>query len=601
MKHYHRKKFFYKLFLRKSPRNAALFGVSLIALLGFMTPGIGFLLMPYTLTQSGACIRLMVYVSIIVIWLYAFIVLKCAYSGILRKKIPQNSIAFHACSYLSALIYQLGGATLSYILFKQKRYFFGLTGIFSALCGGISIALIIESTAVTNNFLIHILLWSQVVLLLITIAGYKDRHKIRYTYLWPFITLMLYMGSLFIYNAHLDKELQTERNRISQLLGHSIELKDFWKEQKNGLQLDEEPLKSLLTAFEKSSFDLYAGDDLSQNERMKKLQQWKSKNPGYVKAIDAFLKHRVEKIGQPYTNDPLMCLMLSELNALRDVARYLSYDISANCDDRKLVLKRNSELEKIRNWLLGDYLLLSKLVAMTIERIRLNAMAYPLKTGVLTVGDWNEILSCSPNWETEFADAMGGEATMMQSLFGAISSGDILEKEFGMKEMASWMKFIPLELSIYFKRDHLYGLTELNKQIKLIQNPEKTSCNKETKSAQDNSRIYIITSILLPAYSAMHLKPAEMNDCYNLLKTAIKIMAYRNKHGRLPENLNFLGKIPVDSVNNQPFRYEHGKIKVMVNEKPVERFGYRLYTRDEAGIDIGGLKAKNTFTVILEP
>jgi len=64
---------------------------------------------------------------------------------------------------------------------------------------------------------------------------------------------------------------------------------------------------------------------------------------------------------------------------------------------------------------------------------------------------------------------------------------------------------------------------------------------------------------------------------------AWKIMEYSHEHqGVLPENLAQIGESPVSALNNLPFVYEHGDIKIVTDGGDSTTIhGFRLFIPDE--------------------
>ena len=116
--------------------------------------------------------------------------------------------------------------------------------------------------------------------------------------------------------------------------------------------------------------------------------------------------------------------------------------------------------------------------------------------------------------------------------------------------------------------------------------------------------IAILAAMLLPALNMIHVKQAEIEDAKLLADTAFQVERYRRKYGKLPETLEalvpeFLPTVPLDRMNRLPIRYEHGDLKFKRPGKPEETHrGYRLYTCEYDGKNIGGTKARNTFAVL---
>ncbi len=538
-------------------------------------------------------------------WLYAVIVFAFAYSTMLKKSLPVKYRKVKDVSILLAIIYQVGAIALIPCLFKNRRWFFASAGIASLSCFG---TLLLPITL--NAYWHWAFLYCVNIFLLIAIYGYKDQRKFNIVYLCPLVLVIIYFAGLLIYNNQLDNDILQRRAEISRKLGRSIEIEDFWETQKKGLQPDQEPLKSLIAIRDMDSIQLPRDTPyLSHNELKNSLEQWQSKHQKEIKVIDAFLQIPVQKVGHACNSEALASIQLDELSAFRKTAMYLCSDLAVNCKDRDIVIKRNRELEKIRDWALKSDFIIGKIVALVIERMRLQALAYPLQSGSLKPDDWRNVLKNKIDWGAMMADAMGDEATSFQSIFDLLPNPDSMLLERVYFGLGQAVKYSPLEFSIHFKRDYRFALDGYLKQIGLFLEKNDLPANKRieyvkyTKTAEliPHRNFYILSTMLLPAMESLHVKQAQIEDYYRLVDTAVKLNSYRKIHGKLPENLDFLGKPLLDSLNQLPVVYEHGTINIqdLNRQKIIERYGFRLYTCDESGKDPGALKAHNAFTVIL--
>ena len=542
------------------------------------------------MSGTGLCIVIMSALLFFVLWLYGLCVLGCAYSTMIRKNFSGKYRKLHDGAGVCAFFSLAGGLILGPVLLSQKRRFFAIMGFVSILCYSISLALNSEILSIqVHPYLFWGILLTAQFSLIIAISGYRDRHKLKYTYLWPLVLLVIYIVGLRLYHNKLDNEILHKRAEISKILGRSIELKDFWTEQKNGMPTDVEPLKSLIALRGTDIITLPDEPYLPHEELKKNLDQWKAEHPQAVKAINEFLKVPVQKVGHQYTPENLAAVMLSELNVFRDTARYLCYELAGNCNNRKIVLQRNAELEKIRDWALNDDFIMSKIVAIAVERLRLQAMTYPLRAGSLSSDDWKKILNNKIDWNFAMADGIGDEATTFQSIFDLLfGSNERILKEVCPAYYRKAKKFLQIEIAIHFKRDYIYALSDYKKDIsyflsaksnlKMLRNKDKTDKEFLRKN------FFVLSAMMLSPARLLAIKVKQLKDYYRLVETAVKIEAYRKGHGKLPESLDFLPKPLLDSINGLPVIYKHGNIKLKTSKnKYLTKFGFRLYFRDETG------------------
>ncbi len=600
LKRYHRKKFFYRLFLRKSPRNAALFGLSWYILLLVSLPFVLMASIPPLLFAPDAGIIHYLGLGVIVlllflVFLYGLFTLGYAYSTMIRRIIPQRD-AREAGAGLCALFYSFGGVLLFLVHFVRKRWFF-------AACSAASVVLVIVHWLSVDNFPLDPMIhwgigWCGILLLLTAICGVRDRCKIRPFAFTPLALTILLLAGMWWYHAALQREIAAGRAEISQMLGRSIEFSDFWANQAKGFPLNEKPLSTLIATLP-TGYSHHGDAVWSIADYQRELAEFEEENPEFCKAVWAMAELPPQSIKHAYTADSIAVLLLPELNTFRTAGQYLKMQLIANAGDRDKVLQYNRQLECIRDWCLVDFSLIAKLTGMSIEGTRLKALSYPLAQETLSYDDWKELLARRPDWGYVFADAVGDEATMFESTLDFA----MFRQEDG---LGALRKGLPLWCSIHFARDYRFALEEF-KKLELFLAPEtkEITAVKRTEWAKPDEveikeKLYFFSGMMLPSISTLHLKQAEVEDYYRLIEISVAVMDYRKAHGKLPETLDFLPDKPLDSLNLFPFRYEQGELQVMGAGREIHtRQGFRLYLRDTKGNDPGGLKAKNAFTVIL--
>jgi hypothetical protein len=613
---YQRKKFFYKFFLRKSPRNAALFGFSWSIFYLSLIPLFIFTIIPRLIALelellAAVAVFTGVFLVVLLPYAYGLCVLGYAYTRMVKRYFSPKWL--RGIGSLCALFYQTGGLVLIPVLIKQRHWGFAVSGAVSLICAG-------TVFAQREGFLPFAIgpyaVWGLTlcctITLIIAIAGFGDKHKLKLRYLWPLGLLVLYVAGLRLYNAKLYRDILLERALISQMLGHSIEVEDYWAGQNQGVPLDSEPLRSLIAYAPERNHRFVLNPALKAIDYQQKLKVFKKTNPEFVNAVNAMVKLPPQNIRHPYTDETLASVELPELNALRKSAWYLYYELVANSTDRSEVLRRNAELEIIRDWCLADTSLIARLVAVAVEKIRLDSLSYPLAAGTLNTNDWKNILQKKAQWGVAFADAIADEATSFQScyeyiVFRQFNKEPVLSDQLSQPEklQSSVKKYLPLEFSIHFKRDYLFSLREFQKLIKLFLAPGNLTAKERYERAAPDSisirkNFFILSGMLLPALNGIYIRQGEIEDCRRLVALAVAVENYRKANGKLPVSLAFLPEQPLDSLNRLPIIYEYGKLRIRGDKRKIQScYGFRLYTRDRDGKDPGGLKARNAFTVVL--
>lgn len=599
--HYRRKRFFYKLFLRNSPSNAALFGISWHILLLSLVPFALLVGFPY-LNFWNAAAGLPV---LFLLWLYGAIVFGCALSGMIRICFPGWKSLRSIAAIVGAVFFPIGVLILLLVLLQQKRWLFAALG-FCGLVGTVSIWN--AWGPLMGSQLPRWIGWGCIIVFLFAAAGFRDRKKHSLLYLWPFALALLYTAGIYAYSFSLEGDLRTKRAEISGLLGHSIEAKDFWVRQAEGIQVDAEPLASLVANAPKTGVVSW-NPLMNSAECRRDAEAFRQANPEFLRSLDAFLALPVRGIGHVKTDDMIYSILLPELVPLRNAAQYMAVELAASADDRTKVLACNCKLERLRDWLLGDSFMISKLVAVAVEKKRLQVLAVPLAAGTLTESDWSRILAPKVNWEAQFADSFGEEATAFQSIY------EFLCRLHGLGEAASMFlesptliprsrMMLPIEATVYFQRDYRFALGKFRETLDLLLDRKLTPSERihRLDRSESNlvSRRHLLSSMLLPAWKSFGVRMVSMEEYRRMAVTAVAVEAYRKENGKLPESLDFLPEVPLDLVNNQPFLYQHGVIEIEDGkDKVATRYGFRLYTRTPDGKDPGGLKARNAFVVLL--
>jgi len=119
-------------------------------------------------------------------------------------------------------------------------------------------------------------------------------------------------------------------------------------------------------------------------------------------------------------------------------------------------------------------------------------------------------------------------------------------------------------LTGFFERDLNFYLQTLDNCISLskLPPPEMLALTNQFEAASQVARkkMYVFSSLLLPAFSRIAIREAAMLTHVRLAETAMAIERFRHAHGHLPDNLTqlvpeFLESVPADPFNGKPLRY----------------------------------------------
>lgn len=592
---------------RHSARNFMLFSLSWILLLHITMPMLIIHCLPLLLTPSRLASGSISGIVFLIIVRYlpviaGLVVLILAQFEITRRHFSSEwpllavGVTFFYCFFASAMV-------VTPVLIKQKRYWYAAVGT-TSFCGFLSLWLL----DLTSSYSIQwTLFWISFVALIVAVGGCRARHPLNLRCLWPLALTAIYVVGLYAYRVKLAHDLQQERRELSELVGQSVELRDFIARESQGLPMDEEPLKTLIASKPGDNAAVMATSGL--DEHLAYVNKMKEDAPDFVAAAEALVKMPVTGIRRDFEGCCWEDNRFPELSALRQVAKYFRSDLVAHCKDRDLVLSRCADLERLRDWVLSEPFLTARLVAIAIEQMYLQALACPLAAGTLTDGDWDRLLTRKPDWGKHLANSFGNEATFFQrTVEYVLKEKDLpapwFDTENALLTVSRFQEllFPPSAYEIILLCDYRFALRWFRNQHTFLY-PGKLTAKQRADLAliEDTSLIYapyVLSTMLLPALSRIHTKYGEMENQYHLVSIGRAAVAYRRQHGHWPESLDALPETPLDEINRLPFLSEQGEI-TDVDRNGNTRIinGFRVYARNSKGEDPGGARAVNAFTI----
>ncbi|MBO5760613.1 MAG: hypothetical protein J6S53_03600 [Lentisphaeria bacterium] len=383
------------------------------------------------------------------------------------------------------------------------------------------------------------------------------------------------------YHIKLQYDVKNYRNQLSQTVGRSVEIEDFWHRDAQGFSLEREPLKSLIANRPESSFSEFEYKDAPTAQ--KKLLEYNKKYPVFVKAIHDFLQLPVSHVAHKMPEDGMLYgVLLPELSVFRESARYLAMQIAANPNNKQLVKKCNNDLIKLRNWLSDGDCFLEHLVGIAVEGIRLNALENILRQETFSKQEFARLIGEPIDWEKSLRYSYGGEAAGFKSVLAYMNTPALWSRENDIANVAVAKKYMPLFMDIHLHRDYRFALQNY---IKAATVPSSLSGLEKAKLAEvDDIEIkrnfYILSGMLLPALGQIYIRSAQITDARKMALLAAEVMEYRKQHGKLPEDLSFLPQVPLAKLDHKPLMYEKTS------------YGFRIYSHTVEGKkpDAGNLR-----------
>ena len=550
--------FFNRLFFWKSPRSEALFGfawmISTLTLMPFVLfngkllfndDSLSFVHIPFVITTIAATFLLyLVGVVFCCLGLY----------GILKKYF-KSKWSCSAIAFFGAWNPLFAGILMLIVLLKQKRFAAALFAL-----GG-SVLYLFIPTGMSNPLPI---LFGGAVCLIIALIGVEEESKLSLQFIFPLALAIASQIFLFCYNSKLQFDINEREEYLARLIGRSLEISHYWERNDKGYPLDSEPVKSFVTNAPEINFASDPKSAVAELERLKK------EHPQFIASMNEFLNIPVSHIAHAKPKDGLLTSVLSpELNAFRRTRDILLMKIYAAPENKAAVSEANRDLIKLRDWAIDGGELISYLVAISLERPRLEALGALLSTGKYTREEFAELVASPVEWNQYLFYAFGSEVILFKSVMKNLSTA-LASENIDLRQLE---KFVPHNLKVLFMRDYRFAL---NSYIKLCSQEESLSGMEKSRYGKLNEEEikrngYLLSAMLLPALESLFQQSAAIIDTRQMALIAYDVAQYRKQHGKLPENLDFIPEKTLSGLHHQPFMYEKTKD------------GFRIYSNTDKG------------------
>ena len=276
------------------------------------------------------------------------------------------------------------GIFLLVVLLKQKRFAAALF----ALGGSVLYAFI--PTGMSNPLPI---LFGGAVCLMIALIGVEEESKLSLQFIFPLALAISNQIFLFCYDAKLQFDIQEREDHLARLIRRPLKTDYYWERNDKGYPLDTEPVKSFVANAPEINFASAPKSAVAELERLKK------EHPQFIASMNEFLNIPVSHIAHAKPKDGLLTSVLSpELNAFRRAGDILLMKIYAAPENKAAVSAANRDLIKLRDWTIDGNFLISYLVAISLERPRLEALGALLSTGKYTREEFAELVASPVEW-----------------------------------------------------------------------------------------------------------------------------------------------------------------------------------------------------------
>ena len=576
LRHYHRKRFFYRFFCMRSPRSGAMTGLAWLMFVWELFPVFMWKMVPVVAQKGAAVSSLIKFFLFIVfpsflIWLYGITTYYHNLYLLQRKHFAKKKI-FRFSAFISAILFPLSGILTAILLLKSRCFLF----MFAAL-GSIAAAILPFFEFIEIPTTVSLLFLSMSILLLISIFGMKDQRKFRKTFLVPVGLLLFYAVGMCCWYLHLTHSIDASKKTLSALAGHSISPEAFWKRNEKGVPVTAPPLQKLTDMFQRDLID----DDLIETSAAAKEKwiEYRKEHKQFLDAVEDFLKLSPQRI-RYQKRKSIDIMILPDINPFREAARFYALEIRAFPTDKKRIRNCNSQILKLRDWALYNETLVGKLVAISLESGRLSTLSDTFFRTDWTKDEMLSLIGEPVDWKKQLCISFGMESAMFESviqLFMKTTAEELSDTPSNdmFNGIIIGYFFIP-----FFMRIHT--LADFHNAVKVYENICNTTRNKKVyeigkidsdlfSSEKNRRNSFYISAILCPTLHKAFSRFAQILDHWQMTQLTVEIADYYRKEKRLPENLNFLSNIPVDSQNGKPFQYKKTKD------------GFQLYPLDKNG------------------
>ena len=578
LKHYKRKKFFYRFFMRKSPRSGAMFGLAWMICFGAILP-----LSPWLFLQmvpqakydfNTADIILLLTAAVLffticlLIYAYGFLTFAKNFYIILRNDLKKSRF-WKFPAIVGAFSWGLAGMFMLPVTLHKRRW---LSLLFLLGSLGCNIAGYMLDSPLQKWYCLHVGV-AILLLLAVAVSGKEKIFSWKFTYplaLFLFFVMHLYWLD-FLCNAQIfAKKLE---------LGTAISAEDWKIRNSCGYSINKEPVKSFCKVYMKIDMEKYQ----TPEEAKKYLAELRKTQADKFIAMDKLLKLKPQRIAYNWVapGETVAGMLLPDLECFLIAAHLRILEIRVNAADKNVIAKCNQDLLKFREWCLHNETLIGKLVAGAVDNRRLYALSYAMASGVYSKDEMIKLIGKFPDWSKQYSETFASEHAMTEEFINLLenaSAEDIQSLEISSVPKTFWrfyQKFAPLFVKTNIKRDHLFTLNYYLKINSLLYRDDLSGLEKRKLAHLNKDHLeiecFISSAVTIPDLSNLLVRLDRTRDVRQMALLAAEVMEYRKQHGKLPDDLTFLLKIPLSKLDHKPLMYEKTKD------------GFRIFSHTDKG------------------
>ena len=557
MKHYTLKKFFYRFFMRKSPRSGAMFGLSWMIFFGAILPISPWICTKFMVswavdsTFNYRTVAVLFFSVCLLIYSYGFLTFAENFYTILRNEL-KKSRWWKIPSFFGAFSWGLAGIFLLPVILQKRRWL----ALLPLLCSFVFVfAGFMLDTPLQKWYCRHV--GVAISLLLALAVSGKDK-KISWRFVYPLLLFVLFLIKLYWFDFLYNAQVFVQKLE----LGTAISAEDWKIRNSYGYPVNKEPLKS----FCKVDLKIELEKHQTPAEAQKYLAELRRTHADKFVAIDRLLELKPQRISYNWVEpgETVAALLLPDLQCFRTAARLRNLEIRADVKDKALVAKCNQDMLKFRQWCFYNETLIGKLVAVAMDNLRLNALSYAIASGVYSKEEITNLVGNAPDWAKQFSEVFASEHSFAEDLLAALKKASVPNirdlKKIPKSAFIFYLKYAPLFVQMNFKRDHLFILEHYLKIRELLSCEDISGIEKAKLAQLDNDYLwgecFISSMTVIPDFPRVLLHIDRSRNCRMQVLLAAEVMEYRKQHGKLPDDLSFLPEVPLSKLDHKPLMYE---------------------------------------------
>lgn len=523
LKHYRRKRFLHKFLMMDSPRSAHLMGLGLF-MLAHLLRAFGYIAVIQLVLRSG---------------FDASSITSCALLFVL-----------YALLLVSACLF-LGSGKYDGIRHWQFRDLLTLghwKKCWSAVFAAAAAALLIawgESPPILAAALFSLVLF---------FVFAPDRRKIRKIALLPVLLAFLTLAGMFCGARLLEREIRSRQFRLARLVGENAPVNsvEYAAREKGGLSVHEEPLKTMRETRPGTPFFVWYH---SPEEARQDLEQLRRENPRFIAAAEHFLALPVGFIREEF--DSATGAYECYCGILREAARFQALLIQC-APDKATVVRADENLRKLREWCLASHSAIARLVAVSIEKIRLQALAGTLPRLNWSRREYAGLLGDAPDWDRALLCSTGDDTLQWLRHYPG--------RESGIAPGSPWDLYTLLDKHRLVVRSVKIAELALKKGMPYHE-------KREMLRKLDAPAGFIFSDLAGGMNENLLRHFVRVRDHRTMAEAAFALFEECRKNGAPPDHPQALRDLR-DRWGNRPFGYEHGQITVDENTR---RRGFRIF------------------------